>query len=511
MGNVTGAGRIEQQGTGTVVLNGDSHLFTGATEVMTGTLAVGDIDNPGAQLGGDVIVDAPGTLRGHGSIAGSVTNNGVVMPGGSIGTLTVGGNYTQASSATLAIEVSPTSGSQLRVGGAATLNGGLRIVYDPGTYQATRYAIVTANAGVNGRFTNVSSTLASGANLGALQQSVEYAANEVDLVLSGLGQQPPAGSAPTGVTIVAPTDTSIYTALGTTLALSAQATNAALLERVALSGYEMVGKSVWVNATGSQTKVHGTGSAPGFEARNYGFIAGLDHRVGASTVGVAGSYNHNDISEDGTGDSGTTDSLRAALYGARTFGPVDVSATVGAGVDFLSQKRPFGTVGTAEGDHVGQEASAAAQAALPLALGGVKVTPRIGMRFSYLHANGFGESGANGQDLTVGTDNVRSLQPYAQISFDKDFGNQLRPMNLELRVGYARELLGTGRTVTVGAQDGTLFAASGTTLPRDQLTAGVSLGMQPTKALSVSIDYDALIATGHASAQAAHLQVGYRF
>ncbi|MFP3589386.1 autotransporter domain-containing protein, partial [Paraburkholderia sp. SIMBA_055] len=88
--------------------------------------------------------------------------------------------------------------------------------------------------------------------------------------------------------------------------------------------------------------------------------------------------------------------------------------------------------------------------------------------------------------LTVGTDNVRSLQPYAQISFDKDFGNQLRPMNLELRVGYARELLGTGRTVTVGAQDGTLFAASGTTLPRDQLTAGVSLGMQPTKALSVS-------------------------
>ncbi|TCG04876.1 hypothetical protein BZM27_37680, partial [Paraburkholderia steynii] len=41
IGNVTGAGRIEQQGTGTVVLNGDSHLFTGATtEVMTGTLAV---------------------------------------------------------------------------------------------------------------------------------------------------------------------------------------------------------------------------------------------------------------------------------------------------------------------------------------------------------------------------------------------------------------------------------------------------------------------------------------
>jgi autotransporter passenger strand-loop-strand repeat protein len=517
-GNVTGAGRIEQQGTGTVVLNGDSHQFTGLTEVMSGTLAVGDIDNPAAQLGGDVVVDVPGTLRGHGSIAGSVTNNGVVMPGGSIGTLTIAGNYTQASNAALAIEVSPTSGSQLRVGGTAALTGGLRILYDPGTYSATRYAIVTAGAGVNGRFTNVSSTLASGAQLGSLQQSVEYGANEVDLVLSGADQPPPpdAGvppdaSAPLAVTIVAPTDTSIYTALGTTLALSAQAMNAALLERLALSGAGWPGKSVWANATGSQTKVHGTGSVAGFEARNYGFVAGLDQRVGAYRVGVAGGYNHSDISEDVTGNSGTTDTLRAALYGSKAFGSVDVSATVGAGVDFLTQKRPFGAAGTAEGDHVGQEATAAMQAALPLALGGVTVTPRIGLRFSYLHANGFTESGANGQDLAVGTDNVRSLQPYAQVTFDKDFGSQLRPLNFELRVGYARELLGTGRTVTVGAQDGTLFAAPGTTLPRDQLTTGASIAMQPTKALTLSLDYDALISTGHASAQAARVRIDYRF
>jgi autotransporter-associated beta strand protein/autotransporter passenger strand-loop-strand repeat protein len=518
-GNVTGAGRIEQQGTGTVVLNGDSHLFTGATEVMSGTLAVGDIDNPGAQLGGDVIVDAPGTLRGHGSIGGNVMNNGVVMPGGSIGTLTVGGNYTQASNASLAIEVSPTSGSQLHVGGTAALNGGLHVLYDPGTYQPNRYAIVTAGSGVSGRFSNVSSTAASGAQLGSLQRSVEYSANEVDLVLTGDAQQlPPGGNDPpgggttgAGTTIVAPLDTSIFTALGTTLALSAQVANAALLERVPFAAGATSRSSVWVNATASQTKVHGTNGEPGFEARNYGFIAGLDHRVGEYTVGFSGSYNHSDISEDSTGDSGTTDTLRAAFYGGRTLGPVDLSAALGAGVDFLSQKRPFGAVGTAEGDHIGQEATAAAQAAMPLTLGSVTVTPRIGMRFSYLHANGFSESGANGQDLTVGTDNVRSLQPYAQITFDKDFGNALRPVNVELRVGYARELLGTGRTVTVGAQDGTLFAAPGTSLPRDQLTTGVSVSMQPTKALTVSVGYDALIATSHASAQAAGLKLDYRF
>ena len=139
------------------------------------------------------------------------------------------------------------------------------------------------------------------------------------------------------------------------------------------------------------------------------------------------------------------------------------------------------------------------------------VTPRIGLRFSYLHANGFDESGANGQDLTVGTDNVRSLQPYAQIAFGKDFGNQLRPVNVEVRVGYARELLGTGRTMSVGAQDGTWFVAPGTSLPRDQLTTGVSVSMRPAKALTVSIGYDAVLATSHASTQTGSLKVGYQF
>jgi fibronectin-binding autotransporter adhesin len=204
--------------------------------------------------------------------------------------------------------------------------------------------------------------------------------------------------------------------------------------------------------------------------------------------------------------------LRLAFYGGRNYGPVNVSATMGAGLDYLTQKRPFGAAGTAEGDHLGQEANAAGQAALPLEIGGgVTITPRVGLRFAYAHANGFGESGANGQDLTVGTDNVRSLQPYAQLAFGKAFGDAWRPMSIELRAGYARELLGTGRTVSVDAQDGTTFAAPGTSLPRDQLTAGVSVSVQPSKSLLLSLGYDAVIMTGHASAQAGSLKLSYSF
>lgn len=190
---------------------------------------------------------------------------------------------------------------------------------------------------------------------------------------------------------------------------------------------------------------------------------------------------------------------------------MNLAATFGAGLDFLSQKRPFGTQGTAHGDHMGQEFNAGAQASLPMMLGGVTVTPRVGLRYAYFHANGFSENGAGGQNLSVGTDNARSLQPYVDIALDKAFGDALRPIDAEFRIGYAHELLDANRAVSVASQDGTLFTASGTSLPRGYLTAGASVTLHPRKNLDVSLSYDTVVDTTHASAQEGRVRVGYRF
>jgi len=107
---------------------------------------------------------------------------------------------------------------------------------------------------------------------------------------------------------------------------------------------------------------------------------------------------------------------------------------LGVGLDFLSRKRPFGSTGTAEGDHMGQEFNLGGEACLPMLFGEMSVTPRIGLRYAYFHANGFGESGAGGQDLNLGTDNVRSLQPYVGVTIDRAFGDALKPVNAELRI-----------------------------------------------------------------------------
>jgi outer membrane autotransporter protein len=493
-GTFTGSGKLIVQGSGLWVLDGASSAFTGGAEVQGGTLEVGDSGTPGAVLGGNVLVDAAGTLRGHGTVQGDVANNGTVAPGGSIGTLTVSGNYTQASTATLSMEVSPTQASQLKVGGTASLAGTLGLAFDPGTYTSKQYTLVSAAGGRTGTFAAVDSTGASG-----LTYSLSYGANTVDLLLSG---------------VVAPIDTSIYSAVGTATLMGAQSANAALLDRAdALGGVSLrPGSGVWATLTGSRTKVDGEGSVPGFQNQRYGFLAGRDRSFDGYAAGLAFGYEHADIQEQNTGDTGKTDTLRAALYGNRALGPVNLSAVMGAGLDWLSQSRPFGAAGTAQGDHLGQEVTLGAQASLPLSLGSATaLTPKLGLRYAYFHGNSFGESGADGQDLSVGSDNVQSLQPYAGLALDHVFGSAAHPARVQLRVGYAVEALDTNRGLVVAAQDGTRFAAPGASLPRGYLTAGLGLTLHPMKNLDVSLDYDALIHSGRASAQQGSLHVAYRF
>ncbi|GAA0689170.1 hypothetical protein GCM10009429_13110 [Dyella marensis] len=506
-GSFTGSGVLNKQGSAVLTVNGDSSAFTGKTNVTAGTLAVGDASSPGAVLGGDVAVGAQGKLQGHGSITGSVTNDGMVAPGGSIGTLTVAGNYAQSANGTLSIEVSPTDASLLKVGGNASLGGTLALIYDPGTYAAHQYTIVTAGGSVTGTFGNVTNTYANGAALGTLTPTVTYGANQVGLNLA----TPTGPSGPTGPTVIAPTQTSNYAALGTAALLRAQSANASLVDRALLDDRSRKGDGLWVTASGAGTDIEGRSGQPGFHMDQYGLMMGVDRPLGDATVGVAAGFSHSNLRENVTGDTAQTDTVRLALYGAQPLGAVRLSGTVGYAFDDLSQKRNFGGIGVAEGDHVGHEFTAALQAAMPLAVGGGTLTPSIGARYAYFHGNAFGEDGARGQNLRVGVDSARSLQPYVGLSFDRSFDNDGKPLDLQLRAGYATETAGRHRGVTVAAQDGTLFAAPGTDLPRSYATLGASVAMHPTRASTLSLSYDALLKVGHASAQAASVTFSYRF
>ncbi|MGI4814333.1 MAG: autotransporter domain-containing protein [Janthinobacterium lividum] len=559
-GYLTGSGGVVVAGTGTQVFIG-MDTYTGGTNVI-GNLQLGMDPSQQASGGGaggsaspvpaagstllagsvagDVTVGSSGTLSGNGSVGGNVSGAGKVVSGAPVittnsndsgtaigaptglfsGALNIGGNYTQTPGSTLVVSVTPNSSTPLQVAGTATLGGNLSVIYGPGTYVGNSLPVLNATS-VRGQFSQVTTTAAANVREDTpLARAINYRPNGVAIAL--LGEALPV--------VVAPTQTSIYSAAGTAIVLASQASNAMLLERLAtpcpsagrlqsartslvnpetcLDGRD----KVWVSVLGDRLKVGSRNGQPGFQTHQYGFIAGAEQVLEQGTAGVSLGYANTSLGEEGTGSHASVDSLRAALYGVTSRGPVSLGATVGYAYDFLDAKRPFGAVGEASGSHGGQEFSAGLQAGLPMALGnGLSLTPRAGLRYAYFHGNDYQESGADGQDLRVGTDNARSLQPYVGMALEQNLGLSWRPIGLRFTLDYAREVLDSSHALGVSALDGTVFTAAGAPVSRGRLSAGVGLGVHVSPRLSLEAGYDMLINTGNLSGNAARVGLSYLF
>ena len=146
----TGAGSLNYTGTGT---------FSGGTLVSAGRMAVN------GSLANSVFTVADGAvLGGNGTVGGIVTQSGgIVGPGNSIGQLNVAGNVAFVPGSVYQVEANAGGQSdRIVASGSATLTGGtVQVLATPGAYQPrTRYTILTAAAGVGGRFAGSTTDLA---------------------------------------------------------------------------------------------------------------------------------------------------------------------------------------------------------------------------------------------------------------------------------------------------------------------------------------------------------------
>ena len=144
-GVLSGSGTLVKHGAGTLTLTA-ADPFAGSSTVAGGTLV---------QLGsiaGLLGVESGAALRGTGTM-GSVTNEGLVAPGLSIGALSLAGDYTQATAGALEIEFNDRNEFDvLNVGGAATLAGNVDYLPDTSSLFAEDlvYTFLPAAGGVAG-------------------------------------------------------------------------------------------------------------------------------------------------------------------------------------------------------------------------------------------------------------------------------------------------------------------------------------------------------------------------
>ena len=161
------------------------HLQSG-TSNLTGTLRIADASTVDGGLHVNGVLDSPivsigqdGMLGGTGTVIGTVTNNGTIAPGNSIGTLTVNGDVTFTPGSRFEVELGFDGGSDLLYStGAINIQGGALVVeLERGLYtNAFSWRVMHADGGLAGDF--------DAAETNSLLLSIASEISGLDLLLS---------------------------------------------------------------------------------------------------------------------------------------------------------------------------------------------------------------------------------------------------------------------------------------------------------------------------------------
>ncbi len=350
-GMITGSGALNKQGSGELALSGNSSAFSGDTIINTGTLRVN------GSLGGMLTVGVNGRLMGSGTV-GSMTVNGVLAPGNSIGILNANSNYISNAGSVYQVEINPDGRSDLvNVTGSATINGGgVEIIKEPGIYLApTRYTIVTAAQGLSGTYDGFTQSMpflnfqlaydANNAYLDIVRSSMRFAAlaateNQVSVAnaVESLGMGNPvydavlnlenatqvrraynslSGEAHASV-LSSFTEDSRYVRSATLNRLD----EALLMPKLDHSDANSVdplpaSRTLWAHAYDAWGDINGNRNTAEVSRSNKGFVIGTDKRFGQSVAGLLGGFSRSTMDVDKRASRATSDDYSLGIYAGR--------------------------------------------------------------------------------------------------------------------------------------------------------------------------------------------------
>jgi fibronectin-binding autotransporter adhesin len=525
IGAISGSGTLSKIGTGLLVLDGNNP-FTGSTTVQSGTLEVGDAATPSATLGGNVIVAAGGTLRGYGTIGGNVINSGTLWAGGSIGALTVQGNYIQNVGSLLNLDATPSGGaSLLTVGGKATiLSGSAVVLAQAGNWAPqTSYAILTAAGGITGQFTSASSSLLF------LNPMLSYTTNAVnlslernDISLASVAQTPNQRAVANGTDNLG-FGNPVYSAV-TTLDDAATArhafdqlsgvihasTSSALiddsryvrdainrhllgLDNDGIQGSTDDGVSAWTSAWGHGGRNDDDSNVPALQANGSGVLVGADLPLGADArLGGVLGHGQNSIQTNSVGASSNVLGKHAGLYGSGTFGAFALRAgAVYSWQDVRTNRTvAFGNVNEwLTSEHDAQTAQAYVEGSYQFNVSpGQRLEPFVNVARVRVHEDALQEGGGAAALAVAGNSvsvNTATLGLRDTLSLDAAGG-----IHAHASLGW-RQAWGdlTPIATTRFVDGGDSFAIAGMPVARDALNADLGIDFKIAKNVTVDASY----------------------
>ncbi|GFZ92994.1 autotransporter-associated beta strand repeat-containing protein [Dyella caseinilytica] len=545
-GAIVGSGSLSQNGTGTLVLDGMSSAFTGTTTVQNGTLEVGDAATPSAFLGGNVVVNGGATLRGHGIIGGNVSNAGTVWAGGSIGTLTVEGNYTQTANGTLEVEATPNGqASLLSVGGTAHLAGSALVLADSGNWLArSSYTIVSAVGGVAGQFASANS------NFTFLTPTLSYSAHDVTLTLqrnninfNTVAQTPNQfavatslnalhyGNAIYDALLLSNADTArtalnqisgeIHASVRTAIMDDEQDVRDAVTDHLldwtqdtgGQTGKMDNGTSVWTAATARSSSHQDDGNASTLDANGSGTLLGVDTPIGdvARVGGLIGSGNLSD-SIGALDSSAHTHTRHAGLYASLQTGNFHLMGGAFYGWQSLSTDRNIafsGVSGATTTRYNANTMQGYLDGSYAFTMGRGTLAPFVNVAAQQLHTDAFSESGSTAALSGLAQD---STQTYGTLGLRGAL--QIDPegrVQAHASLGWQHAWDNANATATMQLISGSnAFTVQGVPVARDAtaITAGFRFLVTPNLLLDAT--YNGQFAH-RVNDQAAHLSLTYSF
>ncbi len=466
----------------------------------------------------DIEISQSGTLSGNGTLVTNLTNNGTVSPGNSIGTVTITGNYTHTSSATLSVEAGGGASDQFIVTGTADIQGGSFVLVADGYLTSGSYQFLTAGTLAAGSaFDTVTvpavfdasvSTAGAGLSLSVTRnsyQSLAATANQASLgaaldvswpvatgdmadILNSIDNMAQRSSVRAAFDDLGPGFHSAVTASAVDNALTRT-------DQIRQHLYEARGPArpknapwqFWAAGTLLDRRYDATPQSPAARDRLDGMVFGLDRPVGTGlTLGAAGAFSRADIHDRKAASAGRVDSFNAYAYSALNFAGFHAQAVAGLGRNQYEADRAVTFLArTASSEHRGWQASGLLSGGYDWTVGHWTMGPVASLQYLHLEEQGFLEEEADAADLRLGS--VGSEAWVSSVGF-----RAARPIRLDekyriipgLRAEWVHAFSkNTGTIDATFPSTGQGFSAS----PRDQEEDTFELDLSLTAALTPKV------------------------